>query len=127
MSVVFLHLHKIESIAMQKFRKVAFPQIKEAALKMAEAVQPEKIILFGSYAYGRPNGDSDVDFLLVVKDRTRKGRREISLKASSALIPRPFSVDILVRSSHDIGPRIKSGDFFLQEIFEKGRVMYEGT
>lgn len=111
---------------MLKFKRIAFPQIKRAAVKMAEAVQPEKIILFGSYAYGHPNKDSDVDFLLVVKDRTRKKRREISLKASSALIPRPFSVDIVVRSSQDIGPRIKGGDFFLEEIFEKGRVIYEG-
>ena len=92
---------------------------------MAEAVRPEKIILFGSYAYGHPTHDSDVDYLLVVKDRTRKKRHIISYKASSALIPRPFPVDIIVRSSREIAPRIKGGDFFLEEIFEKGRVLYE--
>ena len=46
----------------QKFKRIAFPLIKKAAVKMAKAVKPEKIILFGSYAYGRPTPDSDVDF-----------------------------------------------------------------
>jgi uncharacterized protein len=110
---------------MAKFRRISFLRIQEAALRIAEVVRPEKIILFGSYAHGHPNPDSDVDFLLVVKDRTKKKRHEISHKASGALIPRPFPVDIVVRSSKDIAPRIQGGDFFLEDIFEKGRVLYE--
>jgi len=52
---------------MSKFRKIPFPRIKKAAQQIAQAVRPEKIILFGSYAHGRPNYDSDVDFLIVVR------------------------------------------------------------
>jgi len=110
---------------MSGFRRIPFPRIKKAALKMASAVRPEKIILFGSYAYGRPNFDSDVDFLLVLKQRYRKDRRKAFLKASDSLVPRPFSVDIIIRSAHDIEPLIRGGDFFLEEIMEKGRLLYE--
>ena len=110
---------------MKKFKRISLPQIKEAAEKMADAVRPEKIILFGSYAYGQPNANSDVDYLLVVKDRSRKQRHNASMKASSALVPRPFPVDIVVRSANDISWRIREGDFFLEEIMEKGRVLYE--
>ncbi len=111
---------------MSKFTRIPLPKIKQAAMKMAEAVKPEKIILFGSYAYGRPDRDSDVDFLLVLEEKSRKRRREAFLKASEALMPRPFSVDIVVRSAKDISSRMKEGgDFFLEEVMEKGRLLYE--
>src|SRR5206468_1082625 len=92
-------------------RKVPFNRIKQAALKMAAAVRPEKIILFGSYAYGKPTSDSDVDFLLVVPQKTRKDRNEIYVKASRALDPHLFPCDIVIRSQSDIPWRINEGDF----------------
>ena len=52
------------------------------AEKIANAVQPQKIILFGSYAYGKPTYDSDVDFLLVVGQKFYRDRDKIYLKAS---------------------------------------------
>jgi|ERR1044071_6462337 predicted nucleotidyltransferase len=110
---------------MAKFKRISLPRIKQAAEKMAEAVQPEKIILFGSYAYGKPNGDSDVDFLVVVPQKTREARHKIYIKASKALDPHTFPCDIVVRSQRDIPWRIKEGDFFLQDILENGRVLYE--
>ncbi len=105
--------------------KITRNRIKAAADCIAEAVNPERIMLFGSYAYGRPTQDSDVDFLLVVHGWTKKERREAYLKASKALHPRPFPVDIVVRNFSDIRTRIKQGDCFLQEIIEKGLVLYE--
>jgi predicted nucleotidyltransferase len=110
---------------MAQFKRIPLPHIKIAAAKMAEAVRPEKIILFGSYAYGRPNADSDVDFLLVVPQNTRKDRHEVYLKASKALDPHVFPCDIVVRSKRDLPWRIEGGDYFLQDILEKGRVLYE--
>jgi len=109
----------------RSFRRVSKHSIRQAAHRIAESVHPKKIILFGSYVYGQPTQDSDVDFLLIIKERTRRARRETSLKASQALYPRLFPVDIVVRSAHDIRPRINAGDFFLQDIIEKGRVLFE--
>ena len=92
---------------------------------MASVVRPEKIILFGSYANGNPTPDSDVDFLLIVPQHSQKDRDRIYDKASDALIPRPFPVDLIVRSKRDIPWRIKEGDFFLKEILSSGHVLYE--
>jgi len=108
------------------FPRISYRSIKRAALRIAEAVRPDKIILFGSYAYGRPTQDSDVDFLLVLKGKTKRDRREAYFKASKALDPHLFPVDIVVRSKNDIPWRVKGGDFFLQEVMEKGRVLYNG-
>src|SRR5262245_1066189 len=87
---------------MNKFRKIPLPKIRQAATKMAAAVQPEKIILFGSYAYGRPTQDSDVDFLVIVQEKSWRRRDQIYLKASRALKPRPFPLDLIVRAENDI-------------------------
>jgi predicted nucleotidyltransferase len=101
-------------------------QIRSAARCIARAVQPEKVILFGSHAYGKPTADSDVDFLIVdSRANTRHRRFEMAIQASRALDPRPFPVDILVRSPRQIRFRVANGDFFLREVMSRGRVLYE--
>lgn len=85
--------------------------------------QPEKVILFGSHAYGKPSAWSDVDFL-VVKD-TPNGELESQLDILKSL-PRPnFGVDIIVRSQKTIEKRTKLGDWFLIDVMKKGEVLYE--
>lgn len=92
---------------------------------MAEAVHPKRIVLFGSYAYGKPTPDSDVDFLLICDEKSKEKRQQTYLAASKALDPRPFPVDIIVRHSDEVEERIKHGDYFLQDIMEKGHILYE--
>lgn len=97
--------------------------IQAVADRIAEQFRPDKIILFGSYAYGDPKPWSDVD-LLVVMDTAQthnKQRREMS----RALTPKPFAMDIVIRSSRDLESRIPQGDWFLKEIVEKGKILYE--
>ena len=94
-----------------------------AVRRIVEALHPEKIILFGSYAYGKPTPDSDVD-LLVVFD-TLVARTERFLAVSELLSPRPFPVDILVRTSQEIATAISKGDFFIKEIVDQGKLLYE--
>ncbi len=86
---------------------------------------PLQVILFGSYAYGTPTEDSDVD-LLVVMDIPES---ETSRQASEIWqrIPRRFSMDLLVRSPEEIAYRISHNDWFLREITEKGEVLYESV
>ena len=83
---------------------------------------PEKIILFGSYAYGRPTPDSDVD-LLIVWD-TDKSRRERVVTISLLLYPRLFPVDIIVKTPRELAEEAPR-NFFLQEILNRGVVLYE--
>lgn len=104
-----------------------FPPLREtlpeAIRRLVEGLKPEKIILFGSYAYGAPTVDSDVDLLIVVE--TDLPRRERVVQASLLLYPRPFPVDILVKTPQEIDEGLRKGDWFLQEILTKGTVLYE--
>jgi len=93
------------------------------AKRIAEEFKPERIILFGSYAYGKPHPYSDVD-LLVVMDTTERPRAK-QIEISRALSPHPFGMDILVRTPQQIKERIPIGDYFLREITTKGKVLYE--
>ena len=102
---------------------VTIRQIKRYCDAIARAFRPEKIILFGSYAYGRPHRDSDVDVLVILPDAKRHGRRP-SL-AIRRKIPAGFPVDILVKDTRDIADRLREGDSLLEEIVNRGRVMYE--
>lgn len=97
--------------------------LRLAVQKIVDELKPEKVILFGSYAYGKPTPHSDVDLLVVLK--TRASLKERSWKVSRLLLPRPFPVDILVKTPKEIEKALKSGDFFLQEILTRGKVLYE--
>jgi predicted nucleotidyltransferase len=94
-------------------------------MAISRAVHPEKIILFGSYAYGKPTEDSDVDFLVIHRASTRPARLNVAYKAHTALSYRSFPVDIVVRSERQMRDRVGHGDFFLDEITAKGQVLYE--
>jgi predicted nucleotidyltransferase len=105
-------------------RKVSVGRsLRPAIQKIVDELNPEKIILFGSYAYGNPTPHSDVDLLVVLK--TSASPKERSWKVSRLLLPRPFPVDILVKTPKEIENALKSGDFFLQEIVMRGKVLYE--
>jgi predicted nucleotidyltransferase len=99
--------------------------LPEVILRLAAKLQPEKIILFGSYAYGKPTPDSDVDLLVILE--TSASATERYLAVSSLLYPRPFPVDILVRTPREIEQALHKGDFFIEEIVSQGRVLYERT
>ena len=84
---------------------------------------PRQVILFGSYAYGAPTEDSDVDMLVVMdilKSETWQQRCEIK-----ARIPKRFPLDLQVRSREDIAYRFSHNDWFLREVLEKGDVLYD--
>jgi len=105
------------------FRIPVSEALPEAVQRLVAALQPEKIILFGSYAYGQPTADSDVD-LLVIMD-TAAPDIERYLAVCRQLRPRPFPVDILVRTPQEIARALEKGDFFIREITTRGKVLYE--
>ncbi len=98
-------------------------QIRAFSRAIARKFQPQKIVLFGSYAYGRPTEDSDVD-LLVILPRTRVRGQRMSVRIRHA-IPRDFPLDLLVRTPADVAKRLRWGDPFMCELMNKGRVLYE--
>src|SRR6266566_2076458 len=77
--------------------------IRRFARDVAEKFRPEKIILFGSYAYGTPHDDSDVDLLVVMP-----ARNEIDQAVKIRLaIPAPFPMDLIVRTPNDLRWRLE--------------------
>ena len=97
--------------------------LPKAAQHIAETLHPEKIILFGSYAYGTPTPDSDVDLLVVMETNLSSTQRFLAV--SRLLSPRPFPVDILVKRPNEIKRALAAGDFFIKEIISQGKVLYE--
>src|SRR5262245_32992896 len=94
--------------------------ITRAARRIAERFQPDRVILFGSYAHGRPHRDSDVDLLVVMPARNEIDQ---SVGIWNALDP-PFPLDVLVRTPKNLRWRLAEGDCFLQEVVSQGKVLY---
>jgi predicted nucleotidyltransferase len=95
--------------------------IRRFARQVVERFHPDKIILFGSYAYGTPHADSDVDILVIMPARHQLAQ---AVKIELACDP-PFPLDIIVRTPHSMQWRLSAGDSFLREITTKGKVLYE--
>jgi uncharacterized protein len=95
--------------------------IWEFARAVAEQFDPDKIILFGSHAYGEPHADSDVDILVVMPARNEIDQ---AVRIDRAIDPF-FPLDLIVFSPKNIAWRLKEGDSFLREIMTKGKVLYE--
>ncbi len=98
-------------------------QIRAFSEAVAREFRPQKIVLFGSYACGRPTHSSDVD-LLVIMRRTRDRGERMSVRIRHA-IPRDFPLDLLVRTPSDVARRLRWGDPFICELLQKGKVLYE--
>jgi predicted nucleotidyltransferase len=95
--------------------------IRQFAREVVERFGPEKIILFGSYAYGKPHADSDVDILVVMP-----ARNELDQAVRIRLaIDNNFPLDLVVRTPKNLAWRLAEGDSFLREIVSKGKVLYE--
>ena len=100
-------------------------QIRAFSEAVGRKFHPQRIVLFGSYAYGQPTADSDVD-LLVIMARTRDRGERMSVRIRQA-VPRDFPLDLLVRTPSEVAKRLRWGDPFIRELLEKGRVMYEAN
>ncbi len=99
------------------------PKIKEVASKIVAEYQPLKIILFGSYVWGKPCLDSDVDLLIVKKSRKNQFNRERDLRRK--LFGNNFPpLDLLIYTPSEVEKRLSLGDFFIQDIFCRGKVLY---
>ena len=92
--------------------------IRRFARQIAERFHPEKIILFGSYAYGTPHNESDVDLLVIMPAFDVIAQ---AIRISGAF-ERLFSHSIMVRTPKQIERGLREGDcdWFLREVMDKG-------
>jgi predicted nucleotidyltransferase len=96
--------------------------ILELRDRIAAEFQPQCIILFGSYAYGNAADDSDLDLLVVLRHVGSSLKKAIEIL--NRVKPR-IPVDLVVRTPEEVRQRLQANDFFLKEVFRRGRVLYE--
>jgi predicted nucleotidyltransferase len=96
-------------------------QIREYAEAVANRFGPEKVVLFGSHAYGSPGDDSDVDLLILMN---HEGKRSDQALAIRKAVRKRFPLDLIVRTPVEAERGLRTGDPFMTEILTNGRVLY---
>src|SRR5574341_269428 len=96
--------------------------IRKLCKRIADAYHPEKIILFGSHAYGKPTPESDVDLLIVMDFEGDSFEQTLKMRSELDLVT---PMDLLVRTPKEVIWRLEDGDMFMVNIFWRGKVMYE--
>jgi len=85
---------------------------------------PQKVILFGSYAYGNPRSDSDIDLLVIKETPDRFIDRWVTVRRILSDPERKLPLEVLVLTPQEVSNRLNIGDQFINEILEKGQVLY---
>lgn len=104
-------------------RKIKQTKIKSLIFKIVSEYNPERVYLFGSYAWGNPTSDSDID-LFIVKN-TIKSQRKRRRELRSLLFGSGVPFDLFIYTPDEINERLKIGDFFIKDIVSKGKILYE--
>lgn len=103
--------------------KFSLRLIRKVIQQIVDAHHPRKIVLFGSYAYGRPDRNSDVDLLVIMESKKKPTERAVQVSKSIRFYP--FPMDILVRTPKEVEERLRLGDCFYQEVMKQGKLLYE--
>jgi predicted nucleotidyltransferase len=99
-------------------------ELDKIVKQVVAAYQPEKIILFGSYAYGKPRADSDLDLLIIKKTGERFIDRWTNVRKIVTDPERSIPFEPLILTPHELEERLARGDQFIVEIMKKGEVLY---
>jgi uncharacterized protein len=97
-----------------------------------QTMKPYLVLLFGSYAYGTPHPDSDIDLLVVTNDdyipKNFQEKNEIYLQVSRKIrhINQQVAIDLLVYTIPMYQKFIEQNSSFAREITQKGKILYEG-
>lgn len=100
--------------------------IRHIVEKIRNHYHPEKIILFGSYAYGKPTEDSDIDIVVIKREagNTSSIDRSVEVRKILAEENRLLPITPVVYTPEELEERISMGDDFVAEVLERGRVLY---
>ena len=105
-------------------RSQRWKQIRCLCDMIAQEFHPEKIVLFGSYAYGEPHPDSDVDLLVVMPFEGSPFRQAAVILSHVVRTVGVLPMDLLVRTAEQVQERLHMGDSFMRDIIEHGKVMH---
>lgn len=100
-------------------------KVQQLTDKIVREYHPQKVILFGSYAWGTPTEDSDLDFFVVKETGEPAVEREVSLRR--ILFGSGVPIDVLVYTPEEVAQRREIDDPFIEEVLSKGKVLYEAA
>lgn len=112
----YAYCHKIAG------RLISIEQVQEVCQQIGSAFNPERIILFGSYAYGTPHRGSDIDLLIVMDFEGRSLEKSMEIWS---LIKPEFPIDLIVRTPEEVKWRYQQFDPLIRCALDKGKIMYE--
>jgi len=98
--------------------------IKRLVQVIAQKYRPEKIILFGSYAYGKPDKDSDIDLLIVKETKKSFFERLYEVRRIASEARRGYPFEPVVLTPREVKERLEIGDQFFEEVMNKGKILY---
>jgi len=96
--------------------------IQKMGSKIGAEFGPETVVLFGSYAYGEPSADSDIDLLVIVPQDQADSHLAAQIRLA---LPSRYPIDVIAQSQQRIHERLAQNDVFFSEIMNKGRILYE--
>ena len=102
-------------------REISNADIDRVVDQIVKNFQPQRVILFGSYAYGQPRQASDVDLLVVMQTPLKESEQAFRICRE---IDYHFGLDLIVRTPETLNQRLRLGDPFLREITDQGKVLY---
>ena len=111
-------------LPLPRHRRIPMPAIDAVVQQVADRFQPEKVILFGSYAYGSPTPESDVDLLVIMRTSLKHTQQAVRICQA---IEYHFGLDLIVYTPEMLERRLQLGDSFVTEIMSQGKVLYERT
>ncbi len=98
--------------------------IQEIVNRLVTGYAPQKIILFGSCAYGEPNEDSDIDLLIIKGTSERFPERLDTVRRLATGAHRRIPFEAIVLTPEEVKQRLEAGDQFIAEIIQNGQVLY---
>ena len=101
---------------------ISLKDIRQYAGAIVRTFDPERVVLFGSYAGGHATEDSDVDLLVVMPHKGRDVEQAFEIRRT---IPRTFPLDLVVRTPEGVRRRVRQNDTFLTSIWRTGKTLYE--
>ncbi len=98
-------------------------EVTKITEEIKKKYKPKKIIIFGSAAFGKVTKESDLD-LFIIKKTSKKWRERI-IEVYGYIMDRSIPVDVIVYTPKEVKKRQEIGDFFIEEIFNKGKLVYD--
>ena len=105
----------------QTKNKALNKDVNKIITQIKKGYKPEKIILFGSFACGRPKENSDVDLVVIKETRERPFQR---MMKTAKIVKSPLGADILIYTPKEWATALKEQNFFIEEIAKKGKTVY---